>query len=76
MKTPNILCGLMLTLAAAVPFHSEAGTLFYVPIPASGSDAQAGIAPTNGYSSAIDAGNTKGTERTVNGVHFSALTGT
>ena len=76
MKTPNILCGLMLTLAAAFPFHSEAGTLFYVPIPATNSDAQAGIAPANGYSSAIDAGNTKGTERTVNGVRFGALTGT
>ena len=67
---------MLLTMAAAFPFHCEAGTLFYVPIPATGSDAQAGIAPANSYSSAIDAGNMKGTERTVNGVLFGALTGT
>ena len=76
MKTQNILCGIMLALAAAFPFQAGAGTLFYVPIPAAGSDTQSGIAPTNGYSGAVHAGNAKGAGRTVSGVSFGALTGT
>ncbi|MEO6789077.1 MAG: DUF6600 domain-containing protein [Chthoniobacteraceae bacterium] len=73
MKTRNVLCGILM---AAFPFHAGAGTLFYVPIPATGSDTQSGIAPENGYSSAVAAGTAKAAERTVNGVSFGALTGT
>ena len=46
-------------MAAAFPFHSEAGTLFYVPIPATGSDAQSGIDSAKGYTSGVVAGKAK-----------------
>ncbi len=75
MKTPNILCGILLATAATFPFHAEAGTLFYVPIPAKDSDAHAGFAEGNDYTSAIDAGNPRGTERSVKGVRFGTLAG-
>jgi len=62
-------------MAAAFPFHANAGTLFYVPIPATGSDTQSGINPSKVYTSAITAGNTKASGRTVNGLTLNALTG-
>ena len=73
MKTRNLLCALL--MAAAFPFHAGAGTLFYVPIPATGSDAQSGMDPAKVYTSAIAAGNTKAAGRTVNGLALGALTG-
>ena len=73
MKTRNVLCALM--MAAAFPFHAGAGTLFYVPIPATGSDAQSGMDPAKVYTSAIAAGNTKAAGRTVNGVALGTLSG-
>ncbi|MEQ1851567.1 MAG: DUF6600 domain-containing protein [Chthoniobacteraceae bacterium] len=75
MTTRNLLSGILLAVAAASPFGADAGTLFYVPVPATGSDAQAGIESAKVYTSAIDAGNTSATGRTVNGVGFAALTG-
>lgn len=63
-----------MAVAAAVPLPAMAGTLFYVPIPATGSDTHSGIDPANVYTSAIGAGTTKGDGRMVNGVPFGALT--
>ncbi len=71
MKTP-ILCAL---ITAAIPLCADAGTLFYVPIPASGSDAQSGLDSGKMYTSAIAAGTAKSGGRTVNGVTLSALSG-
>lgn len=70
MKTRNVLWALV--MAAAFPFHAGAGTLFYVPIPAAGSDAQSGMDPGKVYTGAIAAGNTK---RTVNGLALTPLSG-
>ena len=60
---------------AAIPFHADAGTLFYVPIPAAGSDAQSGFDSAKVYTNAVSAGNTKAGGRTVNGVPLGALSG-
>lgn len=49
--------------------------MFYVPIPATGSDAQSGIAPSNAYTNAVAAGNAKSDALTVNGVALPALSG-
>lgn len=61
--------------AAAFPFRVQAGTLFYVPIPATGSDAQSGLDPAKVYTSAIAAGNVKAEGRTVNGAALVPLAG-
>jgi hypothetical protein len=71
MKTLRHL--ILFAAAAAFPFHASAGTLFYVPVPAAGSDAKAGIDSANVYTSAVDAGNAKASGRTVNGVNFGSL---
>ena len=71
MKTRIVFCGIL--LAAAFPLPSWAGTIFYVPIPAEGSDAQAGLERTKVYTSGIAAGNTKAAGRTVNGVSLAPL---
>src|SRR5207248_94346 len=58
-----------------VSFQANAGTVFYVAIPAADSDANSGINTKNVYTSAVDGGNTKGTDRVVNGVTLAALIG-
>jgi hypothetical protein len=75
MKTKNVLCGILMAAAAAIPFRVQAGTLFYVPIPATGSDAQSGLDPAKVYTSAIAAGNVKAEGRTVNGAALVPLAG-
>src|SRR5438093_7666170 len=67
----------LITLAAAafVSLRAHAGTIFYVPIPATGSDANSGISPDNAYTSAVDAGNRRGSDSVVNGVTLYALPG-
>ena len=72
MKTRILFSALI--LAAALPSVSVAGTLFYVPVPATGSDAQSGIESAKIFTSAITAGKTKAAGRTLNGVAFGALT--
>ena len=63
---------LLLTIGV---FQAEAGTVFYAAIPASQSDANSGISASNQYTSAVDGGNTRGTDRVVNGITLHALTG-
>src|SRR5204863_8171322 len=75
MKTKKVLCGILMAAAAAFPFRVQAGTLFYVPIPATGSDAQSGLDPAKVYTSAIAAGNVKAEGRTVNGAALVPLAG-
>ena len=71
MNTRIILSGTL--LCAALTFQASAGTLFYVPIPATDSDAQSGLDASRGYTNSVAAGTNK--ERTVNGVAFAPLSG-
>jgi len=52
-----------------------AGTISYVAIPSTQSDANAGIGRKYGYTTAIDGGNTRGTDRVVNGITLYSLSG-
>ena len=63
-------------LACSLPgFAARAGTLTYVAIPATQSDASCGITSDHGYTTAIDAGNTRGTDRVLNGITLYSLAG-
>ena len=53
----------------------QAGVLFYVPIPASESDPNSGISEENTYTTAVDGGNARGTDRVINGITLYAMTG-
>ncbi len=64
-----------LALSAAFALHAQAGTLFYVPIPPAGSDAQSGLDSAKTYTSAIAAGTAKPDGRSVNGLSLTALSG-
>jgi len=70
---------LYLTLALLSPIIGaislQAGTLFYVPIPASESDSSSGISSHNTYTTAVDGGNGGGIDRVINGITLYALTG-
>ena len=63
-------------LAAILSTHSYGGTISYVAIPPSGSDAQSGISADSVYTSAVDGGNSTGAGRVVNGVTLQPLSGT
>jgi hypothetical protein len=52
---------------------ANAGTIFYQAIPATQSDANSGISTDNQYTSAVDGGNTRGTDRVINGITLTAL---
>lgn len=52
---------------------ATAGTVFYQAIPASQSDANSGISGENGYTSAVDGGNTRATDRVINGITLYSL---
>jgi hypothetical protein len=69
-QNSSLLVGLVLAIGA---FHSHAGTLFYQAIPASQSDANSGISTDYGYTSAVDGGNTRGTDRVINGITLYAM---
>ncbi len=64
-----------LAVAAALSIQARAGSLSYVGIPATGSDAGSGIDSASTYTSAVEGGNTTGADRTVNGVPLAALVG-
>src|ERR1700737_3283691 len=68
-----VFVALMLGCGSAIELN--AGTLFYAPIPATQSDANSGISSENGYTSAVDGGNTRGTDRVVSGITLYALAG-
>ena len=64
----------LLILVAGV-LRANAGSLFYVPIPAPGSDGNSGISSDNSYTTAVDGGNTRGTARVINGISLDAMAG-
>ena len=68
----------IIALAASglLSFQAHGGTISYVPIPSTNSDTGVGISPDNVYTSAIEAGNTTGTDQVVNGVTLTSLQGT
>jgi uncharacterized protein DUF6600 len=63
---------LAFTLAAVV---AHAGTISYVAIAPTQSDNNCGISKDHGYTTAVDGGNTRGTDRVVNGITLYALSG-
>ena len=62
-------------ISSSSAFLARAGTLTYVAIPATQSDANCGITSDHGYTTAIDGGNTRGTDRTLNGITLYSLSG-
>ena len=64
---------LVLAISAFAVSHTYAGMLFYNAIPPTDSDANSGISTANQYTSAVDGGNTLGTDRVVNGITLYAL---
>jgi hypothetical protein len=54
-------------------FRLNAGTLFYQALPASNTDANCGISTASGYTSAVDGGNSHGTDRVINGITLYSL---
>jgi len=52
----------------------QAGAIFYQAIPVTQSDANSGISTDNQYTSAVDGGNTGGTDRVINGITLYSLT--
>jgi hypothetical protein len=69
-KNLSLLAALILPIGI---FHVHAGTIFYQAIPAPQSDANCGISADNHYTSAVDGGNTKGTDRVINGITLHAM---
>jgi hypothetical protein len=65
----------LLALIIGGAFSLQAGVLFYVPIPASESDPNSGISQENTYTTAVDGGNARGTDRVINGITLYAMTG-
>jgi len=66
---------ILLAAAGFVSVQAQAGTISYVPVPSTNSDTSAGISPDNAYTSAVDGGNATGTDRVINGVTFTSLSG-
>ncbi|MEP6603820.1 MAG: DUF6600 domain-containing protein, partial [Spartobacteria bacterium] len=66
---------LALLLGMAATFQGNAGTLYYTPIPAAQSDAGSGISTESGYTSAVDGGNSQGSDRVINGITLFSLVG-
>src|SRR5438552_3307302 len=64
---------IVLAVLSVGAMQSRAGTLFYQAIPAAQSDANCGISTDNQYTSAVDGGNTRGTDRVINGITLFAL---
>ncbi|MEP6811086.1 MAG: DUF6600 domain-containing protein, partial [Chthoniobacterales bacterium] len=67
----SLLSALALPLLGAWPL--QAGTISYVAIPGSASDANSGISSDNAYTSAVDAGHAGGTDRVINGITLFSL---
>src|SRR5262252_5121354 len=64
---------LLVAIAAFAASYTYAGTLLYNAIPSTDSDANSGISTDNQYTSAVDGGNSLGTDRVVNGITLYAL---
>ena len=74
-RSLRLLPILVLSISATGAMHVYAGTIFYNTIPATDSDANSGISTANQYTSAVDGGNTRGTDLVVNGITLYALSG-
>src|SRR4051794_7496893 len=66
---------LVASVLPVLPFESHAGAISYVAIPANQSDTNCGISRNHGYTTAVDGGNTRGTDRVLNGITLYALSG-
>src|SRR3954454_12308662 len=55
--------------------NAHAGTISYVAIPSSQSDSNCGISRDHGYTTAVDGGNSRGTDRVLNGITLYSLGG-
>ena len=75
MKTITTPLLLAFSLLALSVLDLRAGTIFYQPISATQSDASSGISTNNQYTTAIDGGNKRGTDRMINGITLYALVG-
>src|SRR5436853_2126599 len=53
----------------------NAGVVSYVGVPSNQSDTNCGISRDHGYTTAVDGGNTRGTDRAINGITLYSLTG-
>lgn len=73
MRRLPLLLIQILVFSISCGVHTYGGTLFYSAIPATDSDANSGISTANQYTSAVDGGNTRGTDRVVNGITLYAL---
>lgn len=72
MKRLSLLTAVALTTSAKILLG---GTISYVAIPPTQSDASAGIGRKYGYTTAVDGGNTRGTDRAVNEITLYSLSG-
>ena len=69
----SLLIAVFVSVIGAV--NGWAGTISYVGIPSVQSDLNCGISRNHGYTTAVDGGNSRGTDRAVNGITLYALTG-
>jgi hypothetical protein len=74
MKTINPLL-VVLSFVVLGALDAMAGTIFYQAIPATQTDANCGISKNNQYTTAIDGGNKRGTDRVINGITLYSLVG-
>src|SRR5260370_10465714 len=72
MKKNRPQLAVVLTLAIGIA-TAQAGTIFYQAIPATQSDVGSGIGTDNQYTSAVDGGNARGTDRVINGITLYSL---
>jgi hypothetical protein len=65
----------LLSISTTCGLQAYAGTIFYNAIPATNSDANSGISTANQYTSAVDGGNTRGSDLVINGITLYSLSG-
>ncbi|HEY4282100.1 MAG TPA: DUF6600 domain-containing protein, partial [Chthoniobacterales bacterium] len=66
---------LLMAVFVSVPGVIWAGAISYVGIPSAQSDSNCGISRNHGYTTAVDGGNSRGTDRALNGITLYALSG-
>jgi Family of unknown function (DUF6600) len=66
---------LIFALSGLGTLNLNAGTIFYQAISATQSDTSCGINDNNQYTSAVDGGNRRGTDRVINGITLYSLVG-
>src|SRR4051812_29387326 len=66
---------LLMAMFMSAPGVIGAGTISYVAIPSAQSDSNCGVSRDHGYTTAVDGGNSRGTDRALNGITLYALSG-